>query len=334
MNSAAKKPLYPADRFLSSTQAVSEEQLLIAAIRLDVFSFLQERTSAEALAEKRNWHIRNTELFLNALTAAGYIIKEDGLFANLPDTEYYLNKQSEMYIGDYILFWHEIKKYDSIEERVEKGPTFSRFSDKNGADSYDFYQMAKVAKTEMYTGRVQAFIGAVQSLFSWDSAINALDIGGGSGILSVELARSFPNSHSLIIDQPQVIKLAEEVIKEYEVKEQVDVMGGNFITDDFGGGYDLVIASAIFDFAGDLDTMSEKIYDSVKTGGFMYVDTHMVSDDFTAPKNCIIGWLPSHLDGLDILKCDSEITGAIEKAGFIKYLSGKEQDFPGYVYKK
>jgi cyclopropane fatty-acyl-phospholipid synthase-like methyltransferase len=334
MNNTINEPAYPADRFLGKIQGLSEIQLLIAAISLDVFTYLEKRVSSTELANNRKWHIRNTELLLNALTASEYIIKENNQYVNLPDTNYYLNKNSDMYIGEYIQFWYEIKKIDNIETLVKNGPTFGSFSDKNGSDSYDFYRMAKVARVEMYTGRVQAFIKFIQTVFPLDSQINALDIGGGSGVLSIELVRNFKNARSIVFDQPEVIKLTEEIIKEYEVDNKVGTLSGNFISDDFGYGYNLIIASAIFDFVGNLDKMAEKIYQSMTAGGFMYVDTHMVNDDFTSPKNCIIGWLSSHLDGLNILKSDSEITSAIERAGFVKYMDGKEYGFTGYIYKK
>lgn len=334
MNSATKQPAYPADRFLGKIQGLSEIQLLTASLRLDVFSYTEKKISARELAEKKKWHIRNTELLLNALTASGYLEKNNGMYTNLPDTDYYLNKRSEMYIGEYILFWYEIKRVDNIEALLENGPTFGSFSDKNGADSYDFYQMAKVAKVEMYTGRVQSFIKTIGLIFPSDKPINALDLGGGSGILSIELARNFSNAHAVVFDQPKVIKLTEKVIKEYKAENQVSVRNGDFISEDFGSEYDLVIASAIFDFAGNLDAMAGKIYHCMAAGGLMYVDTHKINDDYTAPQNCIIGWLNSHLDGLDILKCDSEITSAIERAGFVKYMDGDDHGFSGYVYKK
>lgn len=95
-------------------------------------------------------------------------------------------------------------------------------------------------------------------------------------------------------------------------------MTGNFVDDAFGGPYDFMIASGVMDFVGDLERMVEKLYDALSDRGFLYINTHGINDDFTGPKPYILGWLSSHLHGLDILKTHSEIYNAFIHEGFIE----------------
>lgn len=334
MKDANVWPAYSAKELLTKTQGLLEAQLLYAGIRLDIFSYLSQNTTSKTLAEITGYNQKNLELFLNALTAAHYIRKEQGAFVNLPQTEYYLNKSSEYYLGDYILYWYENTKLDDLEMRVRQGSDQNKKYDKNGSDSYDFKQMARVSRNEMYTGRVQAFIQAMKTIFSENEKIRAIDLGGGCGIMSIELARNFKNAIVTVMDQPEVLETTRKTIEEYGVGQRVRTVKGNFIIDPLGNNYDLVIASGIFDFVGDVWLMAEKIYASLADGGVLYMDTHKVNDDKTSPKQCVLSWLSSHLEGIDILRTNSDIVGSVKGAGFIQCESAGEHAYSGYIFRK
>ena len=332
MKTANDMPLFEARRFMGLAHPVLEAQLIYTALELNLFEHLtMPKTAAEVAAEK-GCHQRNMLLLLNALVSVKYLIKENNKFYNQPDTDYYLNPKSEMYIGDHILYWRDMTDLSNLSELVKKGPKEKVFSDNNGSDFFDFRAMGQGARNSMYTGRVQNFISLVKKLFSPDDSLRVLDLGGGSGILSVEIARSFKNATVTVFDQPFVTVLTRQVIEENGVSQQVQTQDGNFVTDDFGRDYDLIIASGIIDFVGDLPVMSQRLYAALKDTGFLYVSTHGINEDFTAPAPFVLGWLSSHLNGLDILKPDPVIRQALSDTGF------KQADIngshTGYVLKK
>lgn len=80
--------------------------------------------------------------------------------------------------------------------------------------------------------------------------------------------------------------------------------------------------------------MAKKIAKSLRPEGILYLDTHKVSDDKTQPAPCILGWLSTHLNGLDILQTDRDIVSAVEQAGMKKCKSAPEHAFTGYIYQK
>lgn len=316
-------PSYSASRIVDVTNQLLQAQLVYAAIRLDVFSHLKHPLTALQFSQATGYDQRNAELLLHALASIDMISKEDDQFTNVPDTDLYLNKSSELYLGDFLQYWYKVKDLSQVEERVRFGPTHRSFDDPLGSDSYDFRQMGEVSKIHMYTGRVQQFMTAMQEIFAQHAPIRAIDLGGGSGVLAIELAKQFRAAKAIIYDQADVIPVAMDGIKEQQLEHQVETRIGNFITDDFGSQYDLVIASGIFDFCGDLDAMLERIYAAMNVGGYLYVVTHNINDAFTAPSQVIIGFLATHMDGLDVLKTNSQIMTAIEKAGFVKHPSGQ-----------
>jgi hypothetical protein len=79
----------------------------------------------------------------------------------------------------------------------------------------------------------------------------------------------------------------------------------------------LVIASGVLDFAKDhLDSVMNKLYNALTSNGYLYVVTHNVSEDYQNPPESILGWLSSHLDGLDVLLTKKDIEHALTRHGF------------------
>lgn len=328
MKTANEMPLFSGEKFMGKTHAVLEAQVMYAGIELDLYRRMSKPITAQELAEQTGYNARNLELLLNALTSIDLIEKEGNFFSNLAETDYYLNPESEMYIGEHILYWRDMTSLNNITELVKKGEEKTDFKDENGSDFFDFRAMGQGARNTIYLGRVQSFIKLIRNYFEENQVFKVFDMGGGSGIMSIEIARNFPNSKCVVFDQPVVIELTQEIIKDYGVSSQVKTLKGNFITDSFKDKYDLIIASGVLDFAGDLDMIAKKIYDSLNDGGYIYVSTHGINKEYTAPSRYILGWLSSHLNGLDILKPSIVIKNAIKNAGLeIMY-----QDNEGFNY--
>lgn len=335
MKSADVLPPYPAQRFIGKRTSYLDEQLMIAGIRLDIFSHLRTWQDSHALAEKLGYDERNVELFCNALTAMGYLEKSKGAYRNFADTDLYLNAESDLYLGEFLTFWHDITDLSHLEDQVRHGGKRETFNDEGGSDAYDFVLMGRSARACAYTGSIQMFLKQVADLVPTDRKTNVLDIGGGSGVYTAELAKHYPLAQCTLIDQQQVIEqLTRSAIEEAGVGDRVRLIVGDFNKDDFGNEYDLVIMSGVLDFADDLDNLLGNLYPALSDGGYLYISTHKVNDDFTAPAQFIMGWLASSPDGLSILKSDSEIRGALERAGFVEDAGKAIEGFSGYLFRK
>lgn len=325
-------PLASPERILSMPTQYAAAQLLFIATRVDAFSCLAEGVTVEAFAETTGFDHRNSRLFLNALVAADYVTKCGEVYRNADDVQAYLTRQGPRYLGDHLLFWSEIKDISRAEPLLKAGIDPSYSADELGSDSYDFEEMARVSVNPLYLGRVQDIVAVVSKLVTEvadesdgrseggprSSSFQVLDLGGGSGVFAAELAYRFPGVHATVFDQDSVIPVAKDQVLRLGVQRQVTMRTGDFVVDDIGSGYDLIIAAGILDFCGDIAPMASKLSHALKPGGWLYVDTHRVNDDRTAPTSCILGWLVSHMSGLDILKTDREIFAGLAKAGFVQ----------------
>lgn len=294
-----------------------ETELLLIALRVKLFLYLENWETPKSVARKSGLNERNLSFVLNALASIGLLEKNNEVYRNTQQSNDFLNPNSPVYLGDSILFREKMMSLQNIEERLINGPNKEVLHNNQGVEVYDFYEAARVSIPEMYTGRVQALIQAVTNLYRTKTPKKILDLGGGSGILAIELAITFPNCKSVVFEHPNVARLPRELVSERKLSEQVCVMEGDFNADDIGKGYDLIIASGVLDFAKDhLDSVMGKLYNALTSNGYLYVVTHNVSEDYQNPPESILGWLSSHLDGLDVLLTKKEIDSALTIHGF------------------
>lgn len=316
-----------------------ETELFLSALRLDIFSYLEDWTTAKLAAGKTGYNERSLGFFLNALACIGMLEKRENAYRNTPQSNEFFNQNSPIYLGECILFRERMMSLQHLDERIRKGPVGEILRHNKGVEVYDFYESARVSIPEMYSGRVQSLVKAALSLFEADPPKRILDLGGGPGILAMELVSVFPGCCSVVFEHPSVTELPRKLVSERGLMQQVNIVEGDFNTDEIGGGYDLIIASGILDFAKDyLDTMIDKLYRALTSEGYLYVVTHDVSEDYQTPPESILGWLSSHLDGLDILLSKKMIDNALEKHGFKRVLtndvSGAFKGLQGEFYSK
>lgn len=309
-------PSYSADKFLKKNNESMEFKLMISGLKLKVFDYLSIPIEGGELAEKLSYNKKNLIWFLNALTAIELIEKKNGKFQNLNETQYFLNSQSDMYLGDFILYWYEMTNISNLEELIKNGAKYQQTNDRQATDFFDFRAMGQGNINLMYLGRVQEFLRTIEPLYKKNDSIKILDLGCGTGILSIEMLRMFPNARAVLYDQKYVTDLTRKIVLDYQINDRVSIQSGDFVKDEIKGNYDFIIASGIMDFVGELDTMVKKIKRLLRSKGRVYVSSHGIKDDFTEPKDKILGWLSSQLNGLSNLKTDSRIIEAFENNGF------------------
>ncbi len=307
-------PTYLPAPFFRLLQQQKETQLLLAALRLDLFSHLDHPRTAAEVASQLQCHPGNVEHALRALTAMELLEKQETRYCNTPAVSLYLSRDSELYLGEYFLFWEKKTSLCELEERIRLGPQIATPASHS---FYDFHELARLSAIEIKTGRVQSFLRSTTAFFNKNSRLHILDLGGGSGGMAIEFIKEYPRATAVIFEHPAVADLPSEHVLKENLTSKISVMSGDFMHDPLGQNYDLVIASGIFDFAGDdLPELLEKLQEACSPQAYLYLVSHDVNDDLTAPKEAILGWLSSHLAGLRILRPKSTLLSALLTAGF------------------
>ena len=97
----------------------------------------------------------------------------------------------------------------------------------------------------------------------------------------------------------------------------MSVIGGDYTCDPLGEGYDLILASATLNFAGDdLGTMMRKIHQALKPGGVFVSLAEGATHEGTRPPDLILENLVNALLGRGKLFEKGEIARVMDQAGF------------------
>src|SRR5271169_1689191 len=73
---------------------------LLSAVEMGVFTELARKPEdLETLRGRLGLHPRSARDFLDTLTALGFLRRENGKYANTPDTDFFLDKHKPSYIG-------------------------------------------------------------------------------------------------------------------------------------------------------------------------------------------------------------------------------------------
>jgi len=292
-------------------------KILIAAIKLKIFDYLIESMSARTVAEKLQFHLGNTELFLNVLAGMEIIQKKNGLFSNTEKSSEFLVSTKPEYLGPFFLHtheWHE-KFGLNLEALVKNGPPEKM--DTNMADGSVWAESIGLSAAYHYCGPTQYISKIISSLPEFPNMKKMLDLGGGTGIYTISIVSAHPDMKGVVFEQPPVAAVTREFIRQYDAEDRIAIMEGNYITDSIGDSYDLIFASATLNFFKDrFDDLFRKVYAALKPGGVFITHQDGIKDERTKPVYRLSDFLSAEMNGTDILIPQGLIADSMLKSGF------------------
>ena len=305
-----------------------KSKLLLTGIELKVFNHLSEPKSAEAVAEVICTHPVNTRLFLDGLAASDLLEKNDGLYQNTAVAQAFLAEGSPTYLGRFLTFqlqWHK-PVLDNLSTLVKEGPPPQHEMD---AESDEVWaQMANTVAEYERSWSAQNLAKIIEELPEFTSFRKMLDLGGGPGLIGFAIVAAHPSMKGIIFDRPAIAKVAEKFIKEYEMEDQIEALGGDYTKDSIGKGYDLILACAALNFVkDDLDSFLKKIYDALHPGGVFIAFSDGLTHERTKPGIMVIGWLSMALTGQDMGFDQGFIADSMLRVGF-KSVRSRTVDMP------
>lgn len=211
------------------------------ALDMGVFEALvDEELSITELADRLDADENGLRMLLNFLDAQGYVAEDGGRYRNTRMTAKWLTTASETNMGPWLTFWDELV-FPFWDEHLETavregGPprTIYEWFDEEPA-RWEIAQRGFRAAASITVGEVTDEVDLP------DGSTRLLDVGGGHGLYAIELCREYPDLSATIFDNPEALAAAREEISEAGVTDRVDVLGGNYWTDDLGTGYDVAL---------------------------------------------------------------------------------------------
>ena len=299
--------------------APAKAEIILAAIKAEVFKHLEEPISPEALVAKLGWEPRATGILLDGLASCDLLSKHQGLFCNRPEASRFLVPGRPTYLGEHLMGAHHMVTggLAGLAERLQGGPA-PEAAPAGDQGETDWAALAQGMANSARAGRAQFARELVRGLPEFASFKKMLDLGGGPGIYCIAMVQAHPSMRGVVFDCPATGEHARRYIEEYGLAERIAFLGGDYMSDSIGEGYDLIWASASLNFCGDkLDQLMAKLHQALNPGGVLAVLQEGLTHEGTKPAEMVVTMLAWRLgsDG-GINFTQGQIASAMLEAGF------------------
>jgi SAM-dependent methyltransferase len=261
---------------------VGPARALMVANKLGLFDRLYERPQrTEQLARTLRLNARGLERLLNALVALGFLQKKEktySLSTGMADT---LTRQGANSLTRWIDLSEDLwSAWNQLEGWVRTGhPAFSimELVHKNPRKLEDFIHgmhPRALAAAKFLMDRVD--FGRFGLM---------LDLGGGPGTYTLELAKNFPRLRGVIFDIPPVIRITREYIRRYGLENRVEARAKDVLRSPLGTGYDVVVLANLVQMYDPKDSkrLIKKVYAALAPGGRIILHGFAKNEEGTGP---------------------------------------------------
>ena len=283
---------------MSATQDVSpilqtafafwSSKVLLTAVEFDLFTTLGDRRlTGEELGGELGLHKRGIADFLDALVAMHYLDREgDGpsaRYANTPSSTHFLDRNSPRYVGGILEMLNArlFRFWDDLPEALRTGKPQNEI--KHGK---------KGLFEELYDDlpRLEQFMGGMTGLsrinfetfaekFDFKPYKTLCDVGGATGLLSIEVARRHPHIRCVSFDLPVVEPIARRHIEKSGLSDRISTTAGDFFKEPLPRADLITMGMILQDW--NLDKKRHLIrsaYDALPEGGALVAIEALIDD--------------------------------------------------------
>ncbi len=256
---------------------------LLTAVELGVFTELASGPATLGTLQARlGLHERGARDFLDALVALHLLERSDGLYANTPESDLFLDRAKPSYLGGLL---------EMANSRLY--PFWGRLTDalRTGRPQNEARQGGDpFAAIYAEPDRLRTFLGAMTGLsipagraiaaaFPWRDARSVADIGCAQGGCLAEIAAAHPHLAAVGFDLPPVRPVFEDYIRDRGLAGCVRFQGGDFFTDPLPPADAIVMGHILHDWdLAQKQALLRKAHDALPEGGSVLVYDALIDD--------------------------------------------------------
>jgi hypothetical protein len=206
---------------------------LLSAVELEVFTQLAGRPAdCETLRQRLGLHSRSARDFFDALVSFGFLERENGVYANSPDTDLFLDKNKTSYIGGLLEMANArlYKFWDGLTDGLRTGLPQNEV--KNGGANFFHELYADPTRLKQFltamTGVSRGANLAIAEHFPWEKYRTVADIGTAQGDLAAQIALANPHLNAIGFDLPQAGPIFQDYIRHLGLADRVRFSPGDF----------------------------------------------------------------------------------------------------------
>lgn len=262
--------------------------VVTVADEVGMFSALAAQAlSTQDLATQLGVDARALEIHLSLLAGTGFVERRSGLWRATAPSRRWLHPQGAGYCGPAIHGFRQANPlHGQLLATLKTGDRAAGHA--SAADEWERGDMpAELA--DFITGymnahsRAAAKAVAEQALFADVNSL--LDVGGGSAVFSIELAKARPTLRATVMEIAPVCTAADRYIAAAGVDAQVTTVAVNMFTESWPTTHDAHFFSNIFHDWSDKTCrmLAEKSFSALPSGGRILLHEMLMDDDHCGP---------------------------------------------------
>lgn len=293
-----------------------DSRCLLVANDLGVFEALAGGLrSAEDLAAELHLAVHPTRLLLNACVGLGLLEKEGDGFRNHPRSQRFLVPGTPAYLGNAVRYGGDMwAAWSGLAQALRDGRPSLPSERYTGDDP----EMTRHFVHGMHN-RALGIASALVPALDLAGRRRLLDVGGGPGTYSALLTRRYPELRCTVMDLPEVVALADEILTGMDARERVETVAGDYHSAPFPEEHDVVLISGVFhreSEAGCRDLI-ERAHAALVPGGLLAVADVFTDPGGAAPVFAALFGLNMMLSAPDGgVHADADVARWLEAAGF------------------
>ena len=301
---------------LADVRGFLKSRVILTAAELDLFTRLDKgQATADDLADELMCDKRCLTRLLDSLVAFKLLSKQDSLYQNSERGTLLSEKHPETELPMVLHLNGLWETWGGLTETVKSGTNPKRRPvSERGDDGLEaFIGAMHVVGRSLSREIAQAYdLSPFQKL---------LDIGGATGTYIVAFLEKNPRMTAVLFDLPDVIPMAKKRLERKGLLDRVELVSGDFYTDELPKGCDLALLSAIIHQNSPQENLNlyRKIHRALVLGGKVLIRDHVMNPDRTFPPQGTLFAINMlvNTEGGDTYTF-GEIKNSLEAAGFGK----------------
>lgn len=272
------------EKILQTGMAFWASKTLLSAVELELFTVLaQGPMDGAGLEKKLGLHARSSRDFLDALVALGFLKRTNGVYANTPETEAFLDKAKPSYIGGILeMANHRLYPFwGNLTPGLLSGEPQNEI--KGGTDLFTVLYEDPARLKEFLRAMSGVSRGAnmgIAAKFPWSKYQTCVDAGTAQGDLVVQIALANPHMQGIGFDLPGVGPIFEEYVAQNGLSDRVKFAEGSFFTDPLPKADVVLMGHILHDWnLEEKRLLLQKAYEAVPEGGAVVVYDSIIDDD-------------------------------------------------------
>ena len=268
-------------RVMDMASAYWNSCVLHAANRLDIFNLLDgQAKDLDTLTRETSADRRCLDALLSALVSIDFLDRDGDVFQNNKFSQTFLTSSSKYYQGGIVFMfenWYQAwgGLYNTVKTGTPSALMHAEYSDEETRNYMMGMHNRALSQSEVLT-----------SMFDLSGKKQLMDVGCGPATFAVKFCERYPGLKAVAMDRPQNLKIAKQIVDQFNIQDRVELRPGDYNTDSLGVDNDAMLLSSMTnqESPATLRKLLKKCYDSMSQDGVIMIQEQLLHADKKGPR--------------------------------------------------